>query len=70
MRLWSCGAGGAEAAVGEEGPGPKAERPRLLTTLRTKATPVFAVQFSRRNLLFGSGALTLWPGAKRKLQAS
>ena len=31
----------------------------LLQTYPTKATPVFAVKFSHRNLLMGSGALTL-----------
>ena len=30
-----------------------------LQTYPTKATPVFAVRFSHRNLLMGSGALTL-----------
>ena len=30
-----------------------------LQTYPTKATPVFAVKFSHRNLLMGSGALTL-----------
>ena len=32
---------------------------RALQTYPTKATPVFAVRFSHRNLLMGSGALTL-----------
>ena len=32
---------------------------KALQTYSTKATPVFAVEFSHRNLLMGSGALTL-----------
>ena len=31
----------------------------LLQSYPTKATPVFTVKFSQRNLLLGSGALTL-----------
>ena len=32
---------------------------KLLQSYPTKATPVFTVKFSARNLLMGSGALTL-----------
>lgn len=32
---------------------------KLLQSYPTKATPVFTVKFSQRNLLMGSGALTL-----------
>ena len=38
---------------------------KLLQSYPTKATPVFTVKFSLRNLLMGSGALTL-----RKVQPS
>jgi transcription initiation factor TFIID subunit 5 len=46
----SAGAGGARGgrrAGGREGP---------VRTLRTKSTPVFKVQFTRRNLLLAMGA--------------
>jgi len=46
--------------------GSRADRAGSLACLRTKATPVAAVQFSRRNLLLGAGALTAWPDARRK----
>lgn len=32
---------------------------KLIQSYPTKATPVFTVKFSHRNLLMGSGALTL-----------
>ena len=44
----------------------RADRAGSLACLRTKATPVVAVHFSRRNLLLGAGALTAWPDARRK----
>uniref|UniRef100_A0A0E0Q0V9 TFIID subunit TAF5 NTD2 domain-containing protein n=1 Tax=Oryza rufipogon TaxID=4529 RepID=A0A0E0Q0V9_ORYRU len=34
-------------------------RLRMLKTLRTKSTPVYTLRFSRRNLLFAAGALSL-----------
>ena len=40
--------------------------PGLLKTFHTKATPVFALHFTQRNLLLGTGSLTL-PPVKRKL---
>ncbi len=52
------------AAAAQDG-GSRGDRARPLACLRTKATPVVAVQFSRRNLLLGGGALTAWPGARR-----
>ncbi len=61
MKLWNAAAwpaahgpvsGGAQALAG-------GDAPRPLRTLTTKATPVFALRFTRRNLLLGSGALTL-----------
>lgn len=36
----------------------------LVHTFRTKATPVFAVQFSSRNLLTATGALNIKSGNK------
>lgn len=72
MRYWNLQDG---VAAGEGGKG-KADRPAdaaqplpgvpgLLKTFRTKATPVFALHFTQRNLLLGTGALTL-PPARRK----
>ena len=52
------------AAAAHDG-GSRGERARPVACLRTKATPVVAVQFSRRNLLLSGGALTAWPGARR-----
>lgn len=49
--------GGGGAAAGE----PYA----LLATWRTKLTPVFGLRFTTRNLLLGSGALTLPQRAQR-----
>ncbi|XP_022889781.1 transcription initiation factor TFIID subunit 5-like isoform X5 [Olea europaea var. sylvestris] len=42
----------------EENKNGKTNRLRSLKTLPTKSTPVYALQFSRRNLLFAAGALT------------
>jgi hypothetical protein len=66
VRLWSLGSAAA-AAEAATGPGKKAgvdaTKPQAqlkpLRTLRTKSTPVFALHFTPRNLLLGSGALTL-----------
>ena len=57
----TAGHGGADG-----GGGSRADRAGSLACLRTKATPVVAAQFSRRNLLLGAGALTAWPDARRK----
>ena len=53
MKLWNAATWPAAQAPAAS------EAPRPLRTLTTKATPVFALRFSRRNLLLGSGALTL-----------
>ena len=58
LRLWSTGVG----AGGEEAQAAAATLPHRRAALQsypTKATPVFAVRFSQRNLLLASGALTL-----------
>ena len=59
---------GTDAVISSAGGdgGSRADRAGSLACLRTKATPVVAVQFSRRNLLLGAGALTAWPDARRK----
>ncbi len=51
------GAGGAEEAQAAASTLP--QRRAALRSYPTKATPVFAVRFSQRNLLLASGALTL-----------
>ena len=58
------------AATTPQGGASRGDRARLLACLRTKATPVVAVQFSRRNLLLAGGALTAWPGARRTATAA
>ena len=60
----------SQAAGAAHGGGSRSDRARPLACLRTKATPVVAVQFSRRNLLLGGGALTAWPGARRTAVAN
>ena len=55
------GATGAAGPAGGGGGGGKAgEGLPLLRTLRTKATPVFGLRFTTRNLLLGSGTLSLY----------
>ena len=49
----------APAAKGSKQAPASGEAAKPLRTLTTKATPVFALRFTRRNLLLGSGALTL-----------
>lgn len=65
MQLWDAkgapappatAAGGSAAAPA----GRPADALAHLRTLRTKATPVFGLRFTTRNLLLGSGALTLY----------
>ena len=60
-------AGSGDATGGKTAPmaDKPAGVPGLLKTYPTKATPVFALQFTQRNLLLGTGALTL-PSARRK----
>ena len=75
MRLWNMleaaptgggdsAAKGPAAAAGSAAAAPSKEAasvPGLLKTFPTKATPVFALYFTQRNLLMGTGALTLPP---------
>ena len=75
VRVWNAKAGGAarpaarprggaaaqQAAQQAAQPGAAAEPYALLCTWRTKLTPVFGLRFTTRNLLLGSGALTLPP---------
>ena len=49
LRLWNT-----SGALGGE-----SSELQLLKSFHTKATPVFCTQFTPRNLLLGSGALTL-----------
>ena len=53
LKLWSVGG----SAAGQDGQPSSASDLKQLQSYPTKATPVFAVKFTRRNL--GSGALTL-----------
>lgn len=59
----------AEAGKGKQEPPADVQSarsvPGLLKTFQTKATPVFALHFTQRNLLLGTGALTLPPQKKR-----
>ncbi|BDA43395.1 Transcription initiation factor TFIID subunit 5 [Coccomyxa sp. Obi] len=55
LRLWST----TDSAVGQDGQPGSTSGLKHLQFFPTKATPVFAVRFTRRNLLLGSGALTL-----------
>ncbi len=55
LRLWST----TDSAAGQDGQPGSTSGWKHLQSFPTKATPVFAVKFTRRNLLLGSGALTL-----------
>lgn len=55
LRLWST----TDSAAGQDGQPGSTSGLKHLQSFPTKATPVFAVKFTRRNLLLGSGALTL-----------
>ncbi|EIE22407.1 putative TAF5 [Coccomyxa subellipsoidea C-169] len=55
LRLWSV----SGSPAGQDGQPSSASGLKQLQSYPTKATPVFAVKFTRRNLLLGSGALTL-----------
>ena len=57
LRLWTAGSSVAGAAPAA---GLKAAQ-----TLSTKATPVSAVAFTRRNLLLAAGQLLLLPSSKQ-----
>lgn len=59
VKLWDVNAS-SRAPRTEEKTG-AAQRLRLLKALPTKSTPVYALRFSRRNLLFAAGAFTRNP---------
>ena len=61
MKLWNAATWPVSAPAAKSGTQAPAasEATKPLRTLTTKATPVFALRFTRRNLLLGSGALTL-----------
>jgi transcription initiation factor TFIID subunit 5 len=56
VRLWDVNASGKTSRTEEKSSGKR--RLRLLKTLPTKSTPVYALKFSRRNLLFAAGAFS------------
>lgn len=55
LRLWST----TDSTADQDGQPGSTSGLKHLQSFPTKATPVFAVKFTRRNLLLGSGALTL-----------
>ena len=73
VRYWSLqdSSPAAEAGRGKSDPAADVQPPRsvpgLLKTFQTKATPVFALHFTQRNLLLGTGALTLPPLRRKPL---
>ncbi|CAK9270407.1 unnamed protein product [Sphagnum jensenii] len=56
VRLWDVNASGKTSRTEEKSSGKR--RLRLLKTLPTKSTPVYALKFSRRNLLLAAGAFS------------
>lgn len=58
VKLWDV-ASSTKTLKTEDTKGSSANRLRLLKALPTKSTPVYSLRFSRRNLLFASGALSL-----------
>ena len=61
LKLWDLQSSSQKADEVQAAASPSSSLSSLtaLQTYPTKATPVFAVKFSHRNLLMGSGALTL-----------
>ncbi|KAG5601582.1 hypothetical protein H5410_032952 [Solanum commersonii] len=57
VKLWDVTTS-TKAPLKEENKSGSNNRLRLLKTLPTKATPVYALHFSRRNLLFAAGAFS------------
>ncbi|XP_062164343.1 transcription initiation factor TFIID subunit 5 [Alnus glutinosa] len=57
VKLWDVTTS-SKAPKTEENKGGNTNRLRSLKTLPTKSTPVYALRFSRRNLLFAAGALS------------
>ncbi|KAL3818476.1 hypothetical protein ACJIZ3_004381 [Penstemon smallii] len=58
VKLWDVATSSKVLSKSEENKSGSANRLRSLKTLHTKSTPVYALQFSRRNLLFAAGALS------------
>ncbi|XP_073122677.1 transcription initiation factor TFIID subunit 5 isoform X1 [Henckelia pumila] len=58
VKIWDVAASSKVAKNEENSKSGSANRLRSLKTLPTKSTPVYALQFSRRNLLFAAGALS------------
>lgn len=56
VKLWDVSASTKMARTEEKSGG--SNRLRSAKTLHTKSTPVYSLTFSRRNLLFGAGALS------------
>ncbi|XP_062163277.1 transcription initiation factor TFIID subunit 5-like isoform X2 [Alnus glutinosa] len=57
VKLWDVTTS-SKAPKTEENKGGNANRLRSLKTLPTKSTPVYALRFSQRNLLFAAGGLS------------
>ncbi|KAG8379567.1 hypothetical protein BUALT_Bualt07G0102400 [Buddleja alternifolia] len=57
VKIWDV-ATSSKVSKTEENKNGNASRLRSLLTLPTKSTPVYSLQFSRRNLLFAAGALS------------
>ncbi|GFQ06474.1 transcription initiation factor TFIID subunit 5 [Phtheirospermum japonicum] len=60
VKIWDV-ATSSKVTKTEETKSVNTSRLRSLKTLPTKSTPVYALQFSRRNLLFAAGALSKQP---------
>ncbi|XP_047943827.1 transcription initiation factor TFIID subunit 5-like isoform X1 [Salvia hispanica] len=58
VKIWDVATSSRVPKSDENGKMGNTSRPRSLKTLLTKSTPVYALQFSRRNLLFAAGSLS------------
>ncbi|XP_047945491.1 transcription initiation factor TFIID subunit 5-like [Salvia hispanica] len=58
VKIWDVATSSRVPKSDENGKNGNVSRLRSLKTLPTKSTPVYALQFSRRNLLFAAGALS------------
>ncbi|KAL1562867.1 Transcription initiation factor TFIID subunit 5, variant 2 [Salvia divinorum] len=58
VKIWDVATSSRVPKSDENGKNGNISRLRSLKTLPTKSTPVYALQFSRRNLLFAAGALS------------
>ncbi|GFP82620.1 transcription initiation factor TFIID subunit 5 [Phtheirospermum japonicum] len=61
VKLWDVATSSKVSKTEENSKSGSTNRLRSLKTLPTKSTPVYALQFSRRNLLFAAGALSKRP---------